>query len=665
MHGTENPRCLHQWKPHEGQPVSSLFFLDNHKEHQPDEQFWKFALTGCSQNTEFKLWSCENWTCLQTVLIKPVSTQDGKPMALKAVLDLSAQYLLLSDIHRKIVYVLKLEIKDDKARFVSVSEFETPSPFLSMAMLEAGVKRVSDKHTLGEDDSEDDSEDEEIDQTTSREATVINFLLGQPKSLQECRIVYDDAISQPQIAAMEHVIQHVKQECTTPDPIEELAEAADKITLMSPEVFSAAKSSAPQIKEEPATPVDVSPPKRGAAIAMAAMASGGSSPSREVQDILGDTEEQGGLGAEIVITEEDEEDIEEDIDDIDESDEDSDELSKMLDKANAKIKQEQMQQQQQDPLSLKLKEEPPQQAWSVVKTEAEIKKEPNLTPGPNWTVKTQQEIKQEPNWKPSSPILASAPTMSSTGELQMIMSRMADMTALIQTQRSEVQVWREEMRALRREDIGNFKSVLDNSTSEATGEMKKTTQVILNSVKTNVKNNISDEVRKMTPMLVQAASVSLQEALNKEVHSKVLKSDLQLKEAVQKLVSSKAVTESIANSIASALTPTLHAAFKDALAGTIVPAFEKSMQHLFAQLTMTFNKGVKDYEGQLRSNVDKQILPVVKEFKDVLNKNKISQDLEKKIGQCYQKRDQEPANVWCNRWRCTRVLKPCKPSRYP
>ena len=75
----------------------------------------------------------------------------------------------------------------------------------------------------------------------------------------------------------------------------------------------------------------------------------------------------------------------------------------------------------------------------------------------------------------------------------------------------------------------------------------------------------------MTPMLVQAASVSLQEALNKEVHSKVLKSDLQLKEAVQKLVSSKAVTESIANSIASALTPTLHAAFKDALAGTIVP----------------------------------------------------------------------------------------------
>ena len=98
-----------------------------------------------------------------------------------------------------------------------MSEFATPSPFLSMAMIEAGVRRVSDKHTVGEDDSDDDSEDEEIDQTTSRDATVINFLLVQPKSLQECRIVYDDAFSQPQIAAMEHVMQHVKQEPSSPE----------------------------------------------------------------------------------------------------------------------------------------------------------------------------------------------------------------------------------------------------------------------------------------------------------------------------------------------------------------------------------------------------------------------------------------------------------------
>ena len=86
---------------------------DNHKDHNPEDQFWKFALTGSSNNTEIKLWSCEHWTCLQTVQIKP---NDGKRTELKAELDLTAQYLLLSDIHRKNVYVLQLEISNDKVQ---------------------------------------------------------------------------------------------------------------------------------------------------------------------------------------------------------------------------------------------------------------------------------------------------------------------------------------------------------------------------------------------------------------------------------------------------------------------------------------------------------------------------------------------------------------------
>ena len=167
------------------------------------------------------------------------------------------------------------------------------------------------------------------------------------------------------------------------------------------------------------------------------------------------------------------------------------------------------------------------------------------------------------------------------------------MTALIQTQRAEVQVWREEMRALRREDLGSFKSVLDDSTNEATNEMKKTTQIILNSIKTNMKSSIHDEIIKATPVLVKAASSSLQEALSKEVHGKVLKSDMQLKEAIHKLVNSKSMTDSIANSIATSLTPAIQASFRDALATTIVPAFEKSVQNLFTQLASIFNKGLK------------------------------------------------------------------------
>ena len=55
MHEEGPPRCLHQWSPHSGAPVSSLFFLDDHSAQQPDTQFWKFAVTGSRLNSEFKV----------------------------------------------------------------------------------------------------------------------------------------------------------------------------------------------------------------------------------------------------------------------------------------------------------------------------------------------------------------------------------------------------------------------------------------------------------------------------------------------------------------------------------------------------------------------------------------------------------------------------------
>lgn len=32
----QQPSCLHEWRPHEGRPISSMFFLDDHKGYQPE-----------------------------------------------------------------------------------------------------------------------------------------------------------------------------------------------------------------------------------------------------------------------------------------------------------------------------------------------------------------------------------------------------------------------------------------------------------------------------------------------------------------------------------------------------------------------------------------------------------------------------------------------------
>ena len=172
---------------------------------------------------------------------------------------------------------------------------------------------------------------------------------------------------------------------------------------------------------------------------------------------------------------------------------------------------------------------------------------------------------------------------------------------------------------------------------EAVSELKTTSNILVNSIKSNLKSSINEEIRKATPMLVQAANASIQEALAKEVHGKVLKSDLHLKDAIAKLASNRSVTEGIANNVAASLTPSLHATFKDALTSTLVPAFERSIQTLFAQLATTFNKGLKDYESQLRVHVNKQLEPMIKDLKSAAtaaahagDKSKTN-DLEKKL----------------------------------
>lgn len=68
-------------------------------------QFWKFAITGAENNSELKIWSCESWTCLQTIRFTPEAGK--KDIVLKAGLDLGAGYLLLSDINYKVKNIIE------------------------------------------------------------------------------------------------------------------------------------------------------------------------------------------------------------------------------------------------------------------------------------------------------------------------------------------------------------------------------------------------------------------------------------------------------------------------------------------------------------------------------------------------------------------------------
>uniref|UniRef100_A0A673A3Q2 Enhancer of mRNA-decapping protein 4 n=1 Tax=Sphaeramia orbicularis TaxID=375764 RepID=A0A673A3Q2_9TELE len=155
--GQDKPRCLHELRPHGGRPLSCLLFCDNHKRQDPEVPFWRFLITGADQNQELKMWCTVSWTCLQTIRFSPDPFNSSVLPSLKASLDLSAEYLILTDVQRKVLYVMELQqdLEKGKASFTAVSEFLLTHPVLSFGVRDVTQSRLRHTEVLpAEEESE-------------------------------------------------------------------------------------------------------------------------------------------------------------------------------------------------------------------------------------------------------------------------------------------------------------------------------------------------------------------------------------------------------------------------------------------------------------------------------------------------------------------------------
>uniref|UniRef100_A0A8D3E900 Enhancer of mRNA-decapping protein 4 n=1 Tax=Scophthalmus maximus TaxID=52904 RepID=A0A8D3E900_SCOMX len=148
--GQDKPRCLHELRPHGGRPLSCLLFCDNHKRQDPDVPFWRFLITGADQNQELKMWCTVSWTCLQTIRFSPDPFNSSALPSLKASLDLAAEYLILTDVQRKVLYVMELgqDLDRGKASFTAVSEFLLTHPVLSFGVRDVTQCRLQHTEVL-------------------------------------------------------------------------------------------------------------------------------------------------------------------------------------------------------------------------------------------------------------------------------------------------------------------------------------------------------------------------------------------------------------------------------------------------------------------------------------------------------------------------------------
>lgn len=181
---------------------------------------WKHAITTSDNNTEIKVWCCATWQCIQTIVFNAANESD---LFFKAEIDPTSSYLVLTDTKNRGLYVLQVvqtndEQNDDSkstdeengntdltlakpsAYIKSITEFPLSSPILSFGILNATVR----KYKSGYNDiySLEDVDDYDED---SRYCVVIHLFLVQPKSVQECHVLY-----QPSFAASVEQVPSIK-----------------------------------------------------------------------------------------------------------------------------------------------------------------------------------------------------------------------------------------------------------------------------------------------------------------------------------------------------------------------------------------------------------------------------------------------------------------------
>lgn len=352
-----NPRCLHSWNPHNGAPISSFFFLDNHTQPIAESSLWKYVVTLANNNTEIKVSSCDSWKTLQTIQFKSATDQQ---LAFKAEIDSSSSYLVLNDTTNRQLYVLQI-LKENAlsqngdevingsdssvgtiARvFVkSIAEFHLASNVLSYAISNASIRRYKCENYLI-----DELEDFD-DENNSVYCVVLKLFMILPESLQECNILYQTALNKSAEILNTEVSSETLASANSKSPVLQLLnvsksqtsstneikkndltlrtppQKASQLNLLTPDSFSSPVEKPKEVSQEVLSTIFMLAKNSQASPAVAAnkshenilnlanvsvieeekifqqkmsveagslplkSASGGSSPSREVRDIM-------------------------------------------------------------------------------------------------------------------------------------------------------------------------------------------------------------------------------------------------------------------------------------------------------------------------------------------------------------------------------------------
>lgn len=543
-------------------------------------------MTGCDNNSELKVWSCELWTCLQTIKFAPTPST-GKMPVLKAGLDLSAGYLLLSDIYNKVLYILSLSKDRGEALACvsTISEFLLPYPILSFGIVDAGQRKI---RPTGESLEDLCPSDEEIE-----DQLIIRMYLVQPKSLQECHIAFKpaaqvsgnclldtlthDSLDYPEDLPDMGTANHngiSSENCEEERSLSATIEAAinhntGSLNLMTPDAFSS-----PSKKESNELESNIESPELGKVLSGSpslaqavqalnasdtplaaseteepAPASCGSSPSREVREILS-------------LTKTDEE-VETDNkpETKTNTDEDWSNIPMVLLKDVSVHAMQETEEFPEDDENVQRKQP---------KEETKATSLPTNDTGTSW--QTNNDINH----------------VALNDKLKSILDLIQEQCQELKGLRAEVtRLQQESPVSTQVESILTRMSQQQNTTLEQTlyGQMARQRE-FLNTFETTIK----DKIEAILPRTVEEMIEPLKHQMQLDIN---LMDDL-LKKNVTELISSTHVKDSLALAAANAAKPVLETAFKETFATVILPSMEKICQTMFKQVQDAFVVGTRE-----------------------------------------------------------------------
>ena len=214
-------------------------------------------------------------------------------------------------------------------------------------------------------------------------------------------------------------------------------------------------------------------------------------------------------------------------------------------------------------------------------------------------------------------------------QLQTMSKTMSEMASLIQMQRSEIKILREELRTVVLEDRpnSNVDQLLEVHAAKLRESSEKDRKMIVSSLSQVVNHTVAQkleaavkkEAKKVGQDVMKQTVLTFQQQLNGEVSNRLAKSDQALKDSIMKMAHSKTCMDTLGNALAASITPVLQSSFRETFANVIAPSFERSIQNLFTTLSNTFTKGTKEYEATLRNHITRivssQLEPIMKELK--------------------------------------------------